>query len=107
MPDAEPGFDARRVPALLGKHTVIGLIYCDPQGAVVKRVQLHGDIVRIDEQHVTIKLRGSGAEFTLPSDLAAFVEAPAGEYTFRGTGEVIINPDLMTQWTIQELPSDE
>ncbi len=40
-------------------------------------------------------------------DLSAFVEAPAGEYRFRTTGEVVVNPDLMTQWTIEDPPTDD
>jgi hypothetical protein len=101
MEQSKPSFDAERASAMLGKHVIIGLTYCDDVGTLLEQVQLHGDITEADEQQIVIRLSGSGEVFTLPPDLSAFVEAPPGEYRFRSTGEVVTDPDLMTQWTIQ------
>jgi hypothetical protein len=91
--------DDARARQMIGKHVIIGLTYRDHTGAVEEQVQLHGDIVAIDDV-VTVRLSGSGEAFTLPADLDAFTPAPPGEYRFRATGEVVVNPDLMTTWTI-------
>jgi hypothetical protein len=31
-----------------------------------------------------------------------FQKAPSGEYTLQSTGEIINNPDLITQWSISQ-----
>jgi hypothetical protein len=41
----------------------------------------------------------SGKELKLPPDLRAFCRAPAGQYRFRSSGEVVADPDLQTAWT--------
>jgi hypothetical protein len=36
----------------------------------------------------------------MPPALDDIESAPAGEYRFRETGEIIVDPDLMANWTI-------
>ena len=103
----QPRFDEQQAGALLGKHTLIALTYYEHTGAVIERVQLHGDIVEVDEEQVTVSLGESGEKCTVPPDLSAFVEAPPGEYRFRATGEVVVNPDLMAEWNIYAPPPEE
>jgi hypothetical protein len=71
---------------------------------------IHCDIERIDlEKGIFIRLSGSDEEYVLPPDLESFKKAPPGEYKFKSTGEVVVNPDYMTSWTIvksEELNED-
>jgi hypothetical protein len=97
-------FDWKRARSLIGKHVIIGLTYYDHNETLLEQVQLHGDIVRFDEEGAVINLSGTGEEFTLPPDPSAFVEAAPGEYRLRSTGERVVNPDLTTSWTIEKPP---
>lgn|GEM_PF-3714403 len=36
----------------------------------------------------------------LPADAAAYSRAASGRYTLRSTGEVVVDPDYLTTWTV-------
>jgi hypothetical protein len=96
-------FDEELAASFVGKHLLIGLTYLDHLGEVVEQKQLHGEITRITpHEGVIISLAPSGDEFRLPPDLRSLQVAPPGEYRLRSTGEVVVNLDLLTQWTINK-----
>lgn len=89
--------------SFVGKHVLIGVTYLDHDGALIEQAQFHGNIVRINEHEgIVVRLNGSGDEYTLPPDLNSLREAPAGEYRLRSTGELVVDPDLLTSWTINK-----
>jgi hypothetical protein len=84
----------------ISQTVIVGVTYLDHVGQVDRQVQYYGGIVRINRHEgVVIRLR-SGEEKRLPPDPRAFKPAPPGEYRFRSTGEVVVNPDLMTTWSV-------
>lgn len=96
-------FNKDRVSELIGKHIIIDITILDHENNFVEQFQLHGDIIRVNQDiEAVVKLYNSDEEYILPPDLSAIQEAPAGEYCFRSTGEVVVNPDLMTSWTIHQ-----
>lgn len=96
-------FDEDKENNLIGKHIIIGITIIDYKDDLVEQFQLHGNIIRINQETgVVVKLHNSDEEYTLPPDLSAIQEAPEGEYCFKLTGEVVVNPDLMTSWTIHQ-----
>jgi hypothetical protein len=97
--DEDSVFNAKRANLLVGKSVLIGLTYIDANGDVEKQSQMFGHIASFEPDIVTIKLT-SGDDFTLPPALEAFEEAEPGEYRLRSTGEVIVNPDLISTWTV-------
>ena len=103
--DEGPQFDSDRAAFLVGKSVLVGLTYIDANGDVDEVVQFFGQITSFDEEMVTIA-RDSGEDFTLPPAIEAFEEAEPGEYSLRSTGEVIVDPDLISTWTIRA-PSDD
>jgi hypothetical protein len=102
--DEEPAFDSARAERLIGKTVLIGLTRIDKVGDVTKQSQLYGHITAFDETIATVRL-DDGEDFTLPPDLEAFEQAPPGEYRLRSTGQVVVDPDLLSTWTIRA-PSD-
>ena len=102
---ARPNDDAS-AHALLGKHVLIGLSFCNADGTPVRQVQLHGTIVRVTTASIDVHLAGSGEAFALPPDVDAFDVAAPGDYRVPATGAVVINPDLLTTWTITA-PADD
>ena len=101
-----PPFDQERARQLLGKHVIIGLTYIDHDENEIERIQRHGTVVRADESGIIIIDANSGEEITLPPDPSAFQEAQPGDYRFRTTGEIISDPDFLTQWTIRRPPPE-
>jgi hypothetical protein len=86
---------------LLGKHLLVGLTYLNDDGTVERQKQLHGDVIRADEDGVAILL-SSGEHYSLPPDLRPYKQAAPGEYRLRSTGEVLIDPDYIANWTVTQ-----
>jgi hypothetical protein len=103
--EEESEFDAERAASLVGKSVLVGLTYADAEGNTVNQVQLFGHVTSFDETIATLKL-DSGEDFTLPPAVEAFEDAAPGEYRLLSTGEVIVDPDLISTWTISA-PSDD
>jgi hypothetical protein len=86
---------------VVGKHILIGLTYVDEHGDVTRQEQKHGLIVRADDEGVIVQIAGrTRDEMWLPPAREAFEPAAEGEYRLRGTGEVVVDPDLIATWTI-------
>lgn len=103
----QPPWDEEKARSFLGKHVIIGLTYESPDGELLGQAQVHGHVVQVEEGHgIAVKLSDSGEVFWLPPDPAALHEAPPGEYRFRSTGEVVVDPELMTSWTVTSPPGE-
>ena len=51
--------------------------------------------------------RGPGEDaFTLPPDPDAFERAEPGVYTLKGTGDIVVDPDFVTAWTVEASADD-
>src|SRR5437773_2596530 len=101
--DWPPPWDSALATALVGKYVLIGLTYCDHQGNVREQKQLHGTITAADSKKgFAIELRGTreGETFWLPLHITAFQDADPGHYRLRATGETVVDPDLVSTWTI-------
>jgi len=105
--DGRPPFDHALAAELLGKHVLVGITNLDHEENLIEQSQYHGDVVVADEREgFRFKLRGTReGEFEwLPPDTRGFSPAPPGEYRLRSTGEVVVNPDYTTTWTLKEAP---
>lgn len=88
---------------LLGKRVLVGITRVDQNDEVVSREELHGRVTEIGNSiHVRLS---SGEDYKLPPDTNAFYPAAPGEYRLRTTGEVVVDPDFLSIWTIHP-PSD-
>src|SRR3954454_25251366 len=97
-------FDDDLAQSYVGRTIIVGITYLDHAGAMLEQQQLHGEIVSASREGIVIALAGqrAGQTWNMPPDLDSIRSAPAGEYRFRQTGEVIVDPDLMTTWTINK-----
>jgi hypothetical protein len=87
----------------LKKHLIIGITILDHEENFLEQKQLHGDIIRVNQNEgIVIILSSLNEEYKLPPDLDSIKEAPPGEYRFKSTDEVIVNPDFMTTWVIKK-----
>jgi hypothetical protein len=103
-----PQFDEELAQTYVGRTIIIGLTYLDNAGNLVEERQLHGTIsaVRGDGVRIALAGRHAGQTWNMPPDLGNLHEAPAGAYRLRETGEVIVDPDPMTTWTISQSAED-
>lgn len=105
---ADRRWDDDQARDLVGKHVLIGITFTDHAGSVRETTQRHGTIVETDEDRgVAVELADVGEVFWLPPDVSAFRPARPGNYRLRSTGEVVVDPDLTTTWTIADPAPDD
>ena len=102
--------------SIIGKTILVGITFLKHDDTFISMVQFSGKIINADKHNGIVILsenlknvidmipdtspKGSSETYTLPPDLSALKTAPEGEYRLKATGEVIINPDLLTMWTL-------
>jgi hypothetical protein len=85
--------------ALLDKRAVVGLSYFDIDGNSLQQRMLAGTVVRVTAKDgITIR-PSNEEEFTLPSSMAPWFIAPAGNYK-TDSGEQIKDPDFLVTWDV-------
>jgi hypothetical protein len=95
---------------LLEQYALVGITIIEADGETVRsQGQYHGRVVEVNRSGVTIACEGHwhGETVNVPPDQRAFNPARPGEYRLRSTGEVIKDPDVLTNWTIHTPPSDK
>ena len=97
MEDPQPSSD---LVTLIGKTALVGITRVDHEGTVVRQDQFHGNVESLEGGLVHIRVASSGADFTLPPDASVFTKARPGHYRLQATGEVVIDPDFTSSWTI-------
>lgn len=96
-------WDEALATELLDRIVLAGLTFVDQQDEVVEQEQFWGKIVCADrDRGIQIELRGvrTGSDYWLLPDTGSFNRADAGEYKLRTTGELVVNPDFISTWTI-------
>jgi hypothetical protein len=83
---------------MVGKTLLVGITYLDASDQIVDRVEFAGVVTAV-EPLVAIEW-GDDDPFELPPDAEAFDLAGPGEYRLRSTGEIVVDPDYLTSWTV-------
>ena len=99
-------FSAAAARDLIGRRVIIGVSQRAHDGRLMRQDQYQGRIVRADRMEGVVIQMPSAELLTLPADLRAFLGARRGHYTFRGSGHVLTDPDLETNWTHTLPPPD-
>jgi hypothetical protein len=89
----------------LDKTVLIGLRHYRKEAGeehFIRQEQLFGKIVKANHQEGIIARQANGETVQLPPDLALLQPAPCGEYVLQATGQVVINPDYLTTWSIHQ-----
>ena len=87
---------------IIGITVLVGLTYLSKDEEVLKQVQFFGTITQADEKNgITINKADINEVIYLPPDLRSLFIAEPGEYRLRSTEDAIVNPDLLTTWTIK------
>lgn len=86
---------------LVGKRVLFSVQYVDGAGAPVDRYQACGTVTGVGEDVVSLDVAGWDEPFTLPPAPEAFERAAPGGYRLRETGEVVVDPDFTSVWTVR------
>jgi len=89
---------------LVGKYVLIGITRLDHTGEFIRQEQYHGRVTYADRS-IRIRL-STGRDYELPPDTRSFRRAAPGEYRLRSTGEMVVDPDFTTSWTVNSPPPD-
>ncbi len=87
----------------LDKLVMIGLTYykkVNDKEEFVEQKQIHGCIIRVSYAEGIVIELDDGTKYNLPPDLSLLQPAPPGEYTEHSTGKTIVDPDLVTTWSV-------
>lgn len=88
---------------ILSKTIVVGLSYFDKQNNPLNQSQITGTVVEVHEQDgITILLSDKKREFTIPSDLSSWSDAPSGRYHSKELNDDIEDPDYLVNWDIYQ-----
>lgn len=98
METAQPISD---LSELVGKRVLVGITCVDHKDELVSQEQFHGRVESLDDGLIHIRVAGTGEDFTLPPDPSAFTRARPGSYRLRSTGEVVVDPDFTSSWTVR------
>ncbi len=90
----------------LNKCIIVGLTYVDQNNQITEQKQFHGTIRQISDEGILVERAGGQGDYLLPPDLSALEQAEPGEYMLRKSGEVVVNPDFTSQWTVEESPAE-
>ena len=97
----EPYFDEEEAKAIIGKRLLVGVTHCDSNEKITGLEQFHGEIVRASrDEGIILRLTGTGEERWVPPDLSRREPAAPGHYKLKGTGEVVVDPDFLSTWTV-------
>jgi hypothetical protein len=96
-----PPFWSEKAARMVGKRVLVGKTYVRGE-SVLQHVQFHGVIEDASErQGFAVRRSDTGDLEWLPPDMRAFQHAPPGEYMLRSTGEVIVDPDMVSSWVVE------
>jgi len=91
---------------LKGKLFLIGLTFIDQDEKVIEQYQTSGIVDELTDEGFIRFNRSDGSLFQIPYDKSSINKAAEGEYTEKSTGNIIINPDFLTSWTINVKTTD-
>jgi hypothetical protein len=97
----EPYFDEEEAKAIIGKRLLVGVTHRNRNEEVTGIEQFHGEIIRASrEEGIILRLSGSGEERWVPPDLSRLEPANPGNYKLKASGEVVVDPDFLSSWTV-------
>lgn len=85
---------------IIGKIILVGITYYTHDEQFIERKQFYGKIISADRKKGIVFLKQDGEAYNLPPDLRSVQIAPPGEYKLHSTGEVVVDPDLLSTWNL-------
>ena len=90
---------------LMGKRVLVAITEYAATGELLERRQFVGRIIAVDPERGIRLQRPDASHYDLPPDHRALKRARKGEYKLRATGEIVIDPDYLSTWTLTKPPT--
>lgn len=90
---------------LLGRRVLVGITEVSATGEFLDQRQFVGRIIAVSPSNGIRLQRPDASYYDLPPDHRALKRARKGEYKLRSTGEVIVDPDFVSSWTLTKPPT--
>jgi hypothetical protein len=91
---------SEQLSALVGQRLLVGLRYVRPDGDPLSSIQFCGRVLEVGDGVVVVANPEAAEPVALPADPAAYTPGPPGRYTLKHSGEIVVDPDYVTTWTI-------
>ncbi|MDR0274555.1 MAG: hypothetical protein LBI48_04280 [Burkholderiaceae bacterium] len=96
-----PEFDEDRARQIIGKRVLVGVTYRDRDSHEVLRLeQFHGVVARASRKGWIVVRWSDDTERSIPPDLSKLEPAASGNYRLKSTGEIVVDPDYLSVWTV-------
>lgn len=90
----------KEIGELIDKVLLIGITLTDENDDLIAQIQVFGPIIRVNANGITIVRNETDTEFVIPPDLEHIRAADPGEYRMKSTGEIVVDPDYISTWTV-------
>lgn len=97
----------KEISSLIDKVILIGITVLDKNEKLITQIQVYGPVIRVSAEGIIIKRNITSTEFAIPPDFEHITEAEEGEYRLRSSGEVVVNPDYISSWTLRSGSKEE
>ena len=92
---------------LIDKILLIGITVLNSSDEPITQIQVFGPIIEVNTKGVVILRNETQSKFSIPPDFENISVANPGEYKLRSTGEIVIDPDFISSWTVHSASEKE
>ena len=101
-PEKAPVFNTRLAKKLVSKRIIVAYTYMKPNGTIDRQEQHQGIVTVADSRSgIVVREHSTAKMLVLPPDLRSIRPAQKGTYQLRSSGEVVNNPDYLSDWIIE------
>jgi hypothetical protein len=91
---------AEQLAGLVGARLLVGLTYVDEAGTELSSTQFCGRVLDVADGVIVVANPEGRDPIVLPADTSGYTRAKPGRYMLRDSGEVVVDPDFLTAWTV-------
>ena len=84
---------------LPGKTILAGITYYTKDREILEQKQYWGTVIEANDKWIRFRQK-NGDIFALPPDLSSTKAAAKGEYRLLSTGEIVVDPDFTSVWSV-------
>lgn len=86
---------------LMGQTLLVGITYVDPEGELLRRLQVFGTVTAVEEgSGITIRQKSNDELFVIAPILSAIEYAAPGVYQLSDSDVIVEDPDFTALFTV-------
>jgi len=100
-------FDINKANEMIGRYVLVGITHKDSDNNILSEEEVHGKVLRVDQDDGVVIILENGNEFSLPPLLDTYQKADEGIYKLKTTNEEIKNPDYIATFYVSPTRNDD